>query len=314
MNRERYISAIVHKLAVLDSEVKISGHLNLLNIHNHAENFYSVLLNKVFALSLSNANIKQSNVTAIDLVDNANKVIFQVSSRNDLSKIRSSLGKINTSIYNGFNFKYLAISNSAANLRNGNYNIPQGMTFNPQNDIYDINSLTATIKNIPDIDKIEDISKFLQKELIEKYFIRPNVITEIINRLAKQPSNNDLPQTPLPFGIPEKIIYNGLKNWGLDIAELAIYTSKVNDIYATFVTEGNNKSNAVLFSLRRNYLSLKDSFTGDDLFDKLLEKVYADVDGDSCCSNSITTEELKFNISIILVDAFMRCKIFERPN
>lgn len=314
MNRERYISAIVHKLAALASEVETCGHLNLLNINIHAETFYSTLLNKVFGLSLANANIAQPNVAAIDLVDKANKVVFQVSSRNDQGKIRSSLEKIDTSIYNGYTFKYLAISKSAADLRKGNYNIPQGITFDPKNDIYDVNSLAAIIKNIPDLNKIEDISSFVQKELVEKYFIRPNIVTEIINRLASQTSYNDLPQTPLSFDISEKIIHNGLKNWGIDIAELAIYTSKVGEIYTTFATEGNNKSYAVLFSLRRDYLSLKDSYTGDELFDKLLEKVYVDVDGDSCCSDSITTEELKFNISIVLVDAFMRCKIFERPN
>jgi len=273
-----------------------------------------ILLNKVFDLSLTNANTTQSNVAAIDLVDKVNKVVFQVSSRNDLSKVRSSLEKIDTSIYSGFNFKYLAISKSAANLRDGKYNIPQEITFNPLNDIHDVDSLAAIIKNIPDIDKIEDIGKFLQKELVEKFFIRPNIVTEIINRLANQTSNNDLPQTPLPFDISEKIIHNGLDNWGIDIAELAIYTSKVSEIYATFASEGNSKSNAVLFSLRHDYLNLKDSYTGDELFDKLLEKVYEDADGDTCCNESITKEELKFNISIILVDAFMRCKIFERPN
>ena len=144
--------------------------------------------------------------------------------------------------------------------------------------------------------------------------IRPQVITEVINRLAENSLQGNISETPLPFEIEEKIVFNGLNRWKIDISEMATYSSKVGKIYATFDAEGQNKSNAVLHSLGKAYQKLKDSFSGDELFDKLLEKVYMDVDGDSCCNESITKEQLEYNISIVLVDAFMRCKIFERPN
>ncbi|MBO7060567.1 MAG: SMEK domain-containing protein [Fibrobacter sp.] len=314
MNRDQYISSIIHKLATLATEVEIRGHLNLLDIHVHAETFYSALLNTIFDLQLSNANVTKSNVSGIDLTDSVNKVLFQVSSRNDATKIQSSLQKINTSDFAGFSFKYQSISKDASNLRNKDFRVPQGITFNPQKDIYDINSLATIIKNIDDISKIESIYDFCQNELVEKMSIRPLLITEVINKLAENSQQSNISTTQLPFEIEEKIVFNSLKRWKISITEMATYSSKVGKIYATFDAEGQNKSNAVLHSLGKTYQKLKETFSGDELFDKLLEKVYADVDGDSYCSEIIAKELLEYNISIVLVDAFMRCKIFERPD
>ena len=314
VNRDLYISSIVHKLVLLADEVEMRGHLNLLDIHVHAETFYSALLNKIFDLKLSNANVTKSNVPGIDLTDTVNKVLFQVSSRNDSTKIKSSLKKSDTNNFSGFHFKYLCISKDASNLRDNDYPSTTNITFNPQSDIYDIRSLAAIIKNIGDINKIEGIYEFFRAELIEKMSIRPQIITDVINKLAESSLQDNIPDAPLPFEIEEKIVFNCLNRWKIDISEMATYSSKVGKIYATFDAEGQNKSNAVLHSLGKAYQKLKDSFSGDELFDKLLEKVYMDVDGDSCCNESITKEQLEYNISIVLVDAFMRCKIFERPN
>lgn len=314
VNRNLYINSIVHKLATLATEVETCGHLNLLDIHVHAETFYSALLNMIFDLQLSNANVTKPNVPGIDLTDSVNKVLFQVSSRNDAAKIQSSLDKISPSNFAGFSFKYLSISKDTSNLQNKDFRVPQDIVFNPQNDIYDVNSLATIIKNIDNISKIESIYKFLRNELVEKMFIRPQVITEVINRLAESSLQDNISTTQLPFEIEEKIVFNTLKRWKIDITEMATYSSKVEKIYATFDAEGQNKSNAVLHSLGKTYQKLKGTFSGDELFDKLLEKVYIDVDGDSCCNETITKEQLEYNISIVLVDAFMRCKIFERPN
>ena len=313
VNRNQYTNSITHKLAILATEVEIRGHLNLLDIHVHAETFYSTLLNMVFGLHLSNANVKKSNVPGIDLTDSVNKVIFQITSRSDATKVQSSLDKINTSAYAGFSFKFLSISKEASNLQNKHFQVPASITFNPQNDIFDVYSLAEIIKNINDIGKIESIYNFLKDEIVEKMSIRPQLITDVINKLAETSLPEDSAVTTLPFEIEEKIIFNNLNRWKIGVAEMATYSTTINKIYATFDAEGRNKSKAVLHSLGWAYQNLKDTFSGDELFDQLLEKVYVDVDGDSHCSESIFIEELKFNIGIVLVDAFMRCKIFERP-
>ena len=79
------------------------------------------------------------------------------------------------------------------------------------------------------------------------------------------------------------------------------------------MNRGVNKSFAVLSSLHDLYLNLASELTGDALFDKLLESVYDIVNKDYECNESLTREELQVNIKIVLVDAFVKCKIFKKP-
>lgn len=97
------------------------------------------------------------------------------------------------------------------------------------------------------------------------------------------------------------------------VSEYAVYGVLVDKIYRQYDKQGANKSLAVLSSLHDLYLNLSMAITGDNLFDKLLEKVYEIVDGDGTCNDSLTREELMINIKIVLVDAFVKCKIFEKP-
>ena len=87
----------------------------------------------------------------------------------------------------------------------------------------------------------------------------------------------------------------------------------VDKIYRMYDEQGVNKSFTVLSSLHDLYLSLASELTGDALFDKLLESVYEIVNKDYEYNESLTREELQVNIKIVLVDAFVRCKIFKKP-
>ena len=87
----------------------------------------------------------------------------------------------------------------------------------------------------------------------------------------------------------------------------------VDKIYRTYDEQGVNKSFAVLSSLHDLYLNLASELTGDALFDKLLESVYDIVNKDYEYNESLTREELQVNIKIVLVDAFVKCKIFKKP-
>ena len=98
------------------------------------------------------------------------------------------------------------------------------------------------------------------------------------------------------------------------IIKYAVYGVLVDNIYRLYDKQGVNKSFAVLTSLHDLYLNLSIERDGDDLFDTLLEKVYALIDGDGTCNESLTREELIMNIKIVLVDAFVKCKIFKKPD
>lgn len=107
--------------------------------------------------------------------------------------------------------------------------------------------------------------------------------------------------------------FNKLVKWRRIIKEYVVYSSLVDEIYRQYDLLGANKSFAVLSALHDLYLNLALTYNGDSLFDKLLDEVYIMVDGDGTCNGYLTREELIIDIKIVLVDAFVKCRIFEKP-
>jgi hypothetical protein len=79
MNRRTHFDYILDKLNTLASLIERRGRLNLLDLHQHSEDFYAHLCNAVFDWKLQNLNAINPNFKAIDLIDDANKIIAQVS-------------------------------------------------------------------------------------------------------------------------------------------------------------------------------------------------------------------------------------------
>ncbi|GAC1598731.1 MAG: hypothetical protein NVS3B19_20860 [Ginsengibacter sp.] len=68
--------------------------MNLYDINIHAENALIPILNAVFDIKLQNANsLHKKNYPSIDLIDDENKVAFQVTSTANLEKVKTTLIK-----------------------------------------------------------------------------------------------------------------------------------------------------------------------------------------------------------------------------
>lgn len=145
--------------------------------------------------------------------------------------------------------------------------------------------------------------------------IRPAAITAIINRLSDPtlaPPPADTPDTKL-YDIQPKIVFNSLTRWAKIIRKYGLWTAEVDKIYKEFDTQARSKSDAVLNWLNRQYEDLHETYEADILFDQLKERVYDVVNNDPSCKEDISMEELDENVCIVLVDAFMKCRIFEKP-
>lgn len=82
MNRTKYHNYILEKLATLATRINVNGKLNNLELHVHSENFYAHFLNELYGWNVRNLNPFKQNVEGIDLVDDTNKIIIQVSATN----------------------------------------------------------------------------------------------------------------------------------------------------------------------------------------------------------------------------------------
>ena len=308
-------SIITSRLAYLSSEVRLSGSMNLLDSNVLLEDVFKEILNITYGLKLQNANLIKQNIRAIDLIDCSSKTIIQVSSDNSKTKVQTSLDKIELPKYEGYTFKFVCISKGVSHLKKHHFNVPEGISFNAEKDSYDDKRILKDVL-AKDIDTIRKLALYLEKSILPATADerRPSVITYVINRLADEPLAEIAvnPDTK-SFDLEPKIDFNSLKKWRDIISEYTVFSLLVDKIYRAYDEQGVNKSFAVLSSLHDLYLNLASELTGDALFDKLLESVYDIVNKDYECNESLTREELQMNITIVLVDAFVKCKIFKKP-
>ena len=315
MELQRLTSIITSRLAYLSSEVRLSGSMNLLDSNVLLEDVFKEILNITYGLKLQNANLIKQNIKAIDLIDCSSKTIIQVSSDNSKTKVQTSLDKIELPKYEGYTFKFVCISKGVSHLKKHHFNVPEGISFNAETDCYDDKRILRDIL-AKDIDTIRKLASYLEESILPATADerRPSVITYVINRLADEPLAEIAvnPDTK-SFDLEPKIDFNSLKKWRDIISEYTVFSLLVDKIYRAYDEQGVNKSFAVLSSLHDLYLNLASELTGDALFDKLLESVYDIVNKDYEYNESLTREELQMNIKIVLVDAFVKCKIFKKP-
>lgn len=315
MKRLEYFNFIEEKLSLLATRIKTRGSLNILDLHVQSEGFYSGFLNLLFGWKLENQNAVLQNTPGIDLIDSTHKIIIQVSGTSTKQKIESSLSK-DLSKYKGYNFIFLSISLDASDLRTKAYKIPDNIVFSPENDIIDNKSILRYINNL-DIEKIKGIYEFLKKEFksdASPRMVESNLVS-IINILSKVDWNqNELSIVTDSYDIEGKILYNQLDSAKALIEEYKIYYSRINKIYSDFDKQGANKSLSILNGIKKDYLTLisNSTITPDQQFFEIIDKIVQRVQYNNNYT-SIPEDEISLYVGILVVDAFIRCKIFKHP-
>jgi hypothetical protein len=289
------------------------GGLNILDLHLYSENFYRDCLKVLFDWDLQNLNAVHQNMAGIDLIDNTNKIIVQVSATATKQKIESALAK-DLSAYKDYSFKFVSICKDAKDLRTKTFTNPHNLTFEPARDILDIPSLLSFI-NALDIDRQKAVYEFLKKELksdpdLEK--VESN-LTTIIKILSKEDwSQGTLSLATVPYDVEAKISYNQLGTARVLIDDYKIHYPRIDKIYSDFDRQGANKSLSILDGIRNEYIALSSLSSPDQCFFSIIDKSVQKIQA-SANYTPIPEEELTLCVQILVVDAFIRCKIFKNP-
>ena len=316
LNRTRYYNYIEEKLNFLAYRIEKRGKINLLDLNIHSETFFAELFNILYDYNLVNLNCIKQNAEGIDLVDTKNKIIIQVSATCTKEKIENSLNKGIYLFYKDYNFKFISISKEVSNkLRITEFENPYNLIFDSQKDILDSTILLRYILNL-EIDKQKILFEFIKKELGEEIStvkVDSN-LAEIINVLAKE--DLDLKSAKINttvFVIEEKINYNNLNGVRELIDDYKIFSVKLNQKYTEFDRGGRNKSTSILQIIRKQYVKLKnEKKNSEEIFYGVVENIMKIIE-ESANYKKLPFEELEMCVDILVVDAFMRCKIFENP-
>lgn len=315
MNRSRYFNYIEEKLNLLALRINERSKLNILDLHMHSEDFYLHFFNALYGWKLENLNNKLQNVEAIDLIDHSNKLIIQVSATSTKDKIETALKKNSLKKLNNYTFKFISISKNSQNLRNKLFLNPNKVLFEPSTDIFDTTSILKDIKSL-EITGQREIYLFIKNELgseVDAVKFDSN-LAMIINILSEEDwDSSEKGMSINSFEIERKIQENNLNKAKSLIDDFKIHYNRVNLKYKEFDKQGKNKSRSVLGTIRKEYIKNINIKNDDELFFEILDKTQDKV-VKSANYVQIPIEELELCINILVVDAFIRCKIFKNPN
>ncbi len=315
MKDSQYIQDISTNLYTLIDTIKTLGKFNLHDMNIHAEYFFRDFYNELRGLNLVNANDEQQNEAGIDLVDNHSRVVIQVTSTATRGKIKNSFAKVDKVKYNGFRFEFLFLERDVADLRKGTYDVPDGLVFDPANDIWDISKVIAKVQSA-DIAKKEVLYKLIEKHLQSnrKPVENPTALAKVVEVLSKEIDSFEVTvNNTQSFIIEEKIKHNHLETVSGTITDHALYTIKLNSIYESSEEFGRNPRRSIHSKLRKIYEVGRASYSAAELYWYITESVTKYVQESSNCPKDLYKEDIEWAASVIVADAFEACKIFEHP-
>lgn len=217
--------------------------------------------------------------------------------------------------YPDYQFKFIAITGNADKLRADTFKNPHSVVFSPNDDIYDIKVLLNLALNLP-IKEQRNLYEFIRDELgknIDMVKVDTN-LASIINILSQENLSAAINSPEInPFEILRKIEFNDLLSVQSTIDDYKVYYSKLCEKYNEFDKQGSNKSLSVLAAIRKQYSKLiVNTEEAYEIFFSIIDNL-VELIKSSKNYMEIPYEELEMCLSILVVDAFIRCKIFKNP-
>ncbi len=160
-----------------------------------------------------------------------------------------------------------------------------------------------------------------ESKLLNQLSSNSSMLRGVVDAIAKASFEepDEIKDTSNPFKIDDKISHNHIKRNKSLIEYYKVYYSKINSLYAELEKQGSFKKESLLANIKHIYLKVKGKYVedsiepltilranADDIIDDVLDEltVIAEKDG---------KPDLEIAIYVVMVDAFMKCKILEEP-
>ena len=178
----------------------------------------------------------------------------------------------------------------------------------------DNNPLKYTVEYLKNM-KREHETRVRQKWMQE----HPSFLSDVLSKITYL-DNIEESAISHSFKIEDKISYNHVIKYRYIFDEFKIYHAKIDSLYSEIENENGRSKGIFLNNIRGLYLQAKGELLGsgatidkvrkkaDDLIERVEKKLKERVD-----MQGLQEEAVEYGLKIILVDAFMRCKILEEP-
>lgn len=155
-----------------------------------------------------------------------------------------------------------------------------------------------------------------------KLINNPRLLNQAVNAIASIKFEKTLDENSVnTFNIDKKIEYNSIKKYKYTIEEYRKYYGKLNSLYSELEKQGSFKKEKLLQIIKNLYLKIKGEFINGqnnelEIIQKNADNILKKVENSLCSlidKNKSNEDDIYIAIPIIMVDAFMRCKILEEP-
>lgn len=158
-----------------------------------------------------------------------------------------------------------------------------------------------------------------------KLATQPSLLIDAVNAIIKIDTEEDpaLVEADIkPFRIEEKITQNSIRRNKSMIEEYKVFYTKINSLYSELESQGSFKKEKLLRYIKKLYLKVKGKYVGNasnemeiirNNADNIIEDIQDILSKKILSIDGTYQEDVEFGIEIIMVDAFMRCKILEEP-
>jgi hypothetical protein len=153
---------------------------------------------------------------------------------------------------------------------------------------------------------------------------KPSLLSSVIGSIANLDfdSKNESLARKLAFKIDYKIKYNDLRRNRTLIEEYKVFYQKINTLYEELENQGSFKKQNLLRNVNALYLQVKGRYVGastdamlvvrenaDNIFEDIQDALILKMEKEG----GHVSEDIAFGTLVVIVDAFMRCKILEEP-
>ncbi|MCD6010678.1 MAG: hypothetical protein K0Q79_540 [Flavipsychrobacter sp.] len=150
----------------------------------------------------------------------------------------------------------------------------------------------------------------------------PSIISQVVNQIGttllagnSEADNSNAPKTE------EKIQFNNIVRYKPLIEEYSAFQGKLNSVYEEIEKQGSSKKDFLLQNIRTLYLKEKGKYfdiheiraNADTIFESIENEIWKVLENSNNFNKDLPIEALNTSVMVIMVDAFMRCKILEEP-
>jgi len=193
----------------------------------------------------------------------------------------------------------------------------------PNHHVETDDTLKYTVEALKEMKRNHELKILSQPLSFEKFRNNQSSLAYVINKLSKETFPES---TSTNFNISEKILHNNVLKYRHTLEYYSAFQGKLRVLYSEYEKEGKLNKQYLLQNIKTIYLNIKGKFVINSLneiddirknADKIIEEVELElwkiIDRSSNLETNIPYEAIKISLQIVMVDAFMECKILEEP-